>query len=130
MREPFFVNADKKLLIKALYYIVMNIVDRVPEGTPITMSANTTIWGLPSMEISIKYEGDEITEEEKQNLLKPLLDIDNLGTELNVPISHKIIEGHKGSLDIKSENGNNIFIIRLPGIERRGNMEAIEHKHA
>ena len=130
MREPFFVNADKKLLIKALYYIVMNIVDRVPEGTPITMSANTTIWGLPSMEISIKYEGDEITEEEKQNLLKPLLDIDNLGTELNVPISHKIIERHKGSLDIKSENGNNIFIIRLPGIERRGNMEAIEHKHA
>ena len=130
MKEPFFVNADKKLLIKALYYIVMNIIDRVPEGTPIMMSANTTMWGLPSMEISIKYEGDEITEEEKQNLLKPLLDIDNLGTELNVPISHKIIERHKGSLDIKSENGNNIFIIRLPGIERRGNVESIEHKHA
>ncbi len=83
------------------------------------MSAKTIIKDPPCVEISIKYEGDEFTDEEKQSLLKPLLDIDNLGTELNVPISHKIIEKHNGSLDIKSEGGSNTFIIKLPLIDRR-----------
>lgn len=119
MNEPFFISADRKFLLKALYYIIQSIIEKAPEGTVITVSAAKIIWGLPSAEIVIRYEGNELTEGEKQDLLKPLLDINNLGTELNVPTSLKIIESHKGSLEIKSGNGNNIFAVRLPGIERR-----------
>jgi PAS domain S-box-containing protein len=130
MTEPFFISADKKFLIKALHYIILSIIDRAPEGTLITVSAAKVIWGLPSAEISIRYEGNELTESEKQDLLKPLLDISNLGTELNVPTSLKIIESHKGSLEIKSGNGSNIFAIRLPGIERRSPEISVEEKRA
>ncbi len=127
--KSFFINADKKFLIKAIYYLVLSIVDRTPQGTLITMSAKTIMKGSPSVEISIKYEGDEFTDEEKQSLLKPLLDIDNLGTELSVPICNKIIERHNGSLDIKSEKGSNIFIIKLPVIDRRGTTISIRREH-
>ncbi|MEW6410541.1 MAG: histidine kinase dimerization/phospho-acceptor domain-containing protein, partial [Nitrospirota bacterium] len=127
--ESFFINADKKLLIKAIYYLILHIVDRTPQGTLITMSAKTIIKDPPCVEISIKYDGDEFTDEEKQSLLKPLLDIDNLGTELNVPISHKIIEKHNGSLDIKSDGGSNTFIIKLPLIDRRSPAISIDKGH-
>jgi len=73
----------------------------------------------PYVEILIKYDGESITGKERQNLFKPLIDINNLGTELNIPISHKIIEGHNGTIDIRSEGNINVFIIRLPVADLR-----------
>jgi len=118
--EPVFVNVDRKLIIKAIYYLVLTIAGRAQEGTLITMSARTVMQNPPYAEISVRYEGDEITEEERRNLLKPLLDIRSLGKELNLSITHKIIEAHNGRMDIKSEKGSNTFIITLPVIDRRG----------
>ncbi|MBI5408540.1 MAG: PAS domain-containing protein [Nitrospirae bacterium] len=118
--KPFYINADKKQLIKAIYYLVLSIVDKIPEGVSIKMAANILMESPPFVELLITYDGDESIEEKKQDLLKPLFDIKNLGDELNVPISYKIIEGHGGSLDIKSKEGINTFIIKLPALDRRG----------
>jgi two-component system, sporulation sensor kinase E len=118
--KSFYVNADKKQLLKAIYYLVLNIIDKTPDGTSIKMNANIFMDRPSSVEILITYDGDESVEDGKQDLLKPLLDIKNLGTELNVPISNKIIEGHGGSLDIKCKEGINTYLIRLPIIDRRG----------
>jgi len=118
--KSFYVNADKKQLLKAIYYLVLNIIDKTPDGTSIKMNANIFMDRPSSVEILITYDGDESIEDGKQDLLKPLLDIKNLGTELNVPISNKIIEGHGGSLDIKSKEGINTYLIRLPILDRRG----------
>jgi nitrogen-specific signal transduction histidine kinase len=118
--EPVFVNVDRKIFIKAIYYLILGIVGRTQEGTLITIGARTVMQNPPSVEILVRYEGSEITAEEKENLLKPLLEVGNLGKELNIPISHKIIEKHNGSFDIKREEGSNIFIITLPAIDRRG----------
>jgi len=74
----------------------------------------------PTAEILITYNSEESIEERKQELLKPFSDIKNLGSELNVPISNKIIEGHGGCLDIKSKEGINTYIIKLPILDRRG----------
>ncbi|MEW6715299.1 MAG: histidine kinase dimerization/phospho-acceptor domain-containing protein [Nitrospirota bacterium] len=114
--SSLFIEADRKFLIKAIYYIVLSIVEKATVGTLITVSAKS---GASSVEISLKYDGNEMTDEEKESLLRPLTDLDNLSVELNLPISRKIIEAHNGRLDIKSENGSNFFIIRLPLMERR-----------
>jgi nitrogen-specific signal transduction histidine kinase len=82
------------------------------------MSVSTAFHDHPSVEITIKYSGKELTDKERQSPMRPLQDIDDLGTELNVPISQKIIEGHSGTLEIKSQDENNIFIIKLPFVER------------
>lgn len=110
--KSVFINADKKLLVKAICYLVFSAVENTPGGAFITLSSEA-LESSPYVEISIKYSGKEFTDKEKEDLLKPLLDIDNLGAELNIPISHKIIEGHGGSLSIKSEKGSNSFIIKL-----------------
>lgn len=124
-----FINVDKKLLIKAIYYLVLCIIGRAEKGTFITMSGRTIMQDPPRIEISIKYTGQEIPEEEKENLLKPLLDINNLESELNMPISHKIIEGHNGSIDIKSADNSNTYIIMLPTLDRRSALNPLEEKH-
>ncbi len=117
--KVFYINADKKQIIKAIYYIVLCIIDRTPEGTFIDMNAETVLNDSPFVKITLSYRGDELTKEGEQNLLKPLLDIDHLGTELNLPISHKIIEGHDGSLDVKRSGEFNTFTIKLPVVDRR-----------
>ena len=114
-----FIYADRKIFIKAIYFLVMCITERTAEGTVINLSVRI-LRGTPSVEINIKYSGDEMTEEEKLKLLKPLFEIDSLTSELNLPISRKIIEKHKGSLDIKTGKNGNTFVVRLPSINGQG----------
>jgi len=117
--KDLFINADRKQLIKAVYYLVLHIIDRTTEGTSITLKTNVGDETNKLFEIVLIFEGDGILEDEMKRLLKPILDIDHLGTELNIPISHKIIEGHDGSLMFRNVEGMNAFVIRLPIFERR-----------
>lgn len=119
IENTVYINIDKKQMIKSIYYLVQNIVDRTPQGVLIEMSVNRA-FDTYSVEIPIAYEGEKPLQEGTKNFLKPLLDIKNLETELNFPIAHKIIEGHNGTLNIKREGNSNIFVIRLPIIDRRG----------
>ncbi|RJQ44671.1 MAG: PAS domain-containing protein [Nitrospiraceae bacterium] len=122
----FFVNADKKQIVKAMYYVIQNIVDRTSDGALITVGAKAFIRDIFAVEISISYEGEKSG---PQEIAKPLLDIDNLGTELNIPISQKIIEGHNGTLTITSDNGVQSFMIKLPVLDRRGSTISYQGGH-
>lgn len=119
VEKSFYINVDRKRFMKALYYLVLNIVDRTPDGTYITMNARTTARERPSALITITYRANKVADKDKHSMSKPILDIDNFGTELNIPISRKIIEGHKGSLDMTSDGNVNTFIIKLPVFNER-----------
>jgi nitrogen-specific signal transduction histidine kinase len=111
-----FIYADRKLFIKALYYLAICIIERTSRGTSIMLSTKVHR-GLPSVEIHLTYHGEELSREEKENLLKPMTEIQSLTSELNIPISRKIIEKHKGSIEILSDKSANTFVIRLPSID-------------
>ncbi len=112
INKTVFVNADRKMLMKAIYYLVLSAVERTPEGAFITLGAKMED-SSPFVEISVNFNGKEFTDKEKEELFRPILDMDKLGKELNIPITQKIIEGHGGSLSIKSEKGSNSFVIKL-----------------
>lgn len=126
VNKSFYVSADRKQFIKAIYYLVLEIIDRTPEGSLIHMSTDTIMHGTPSIIITLEYEGDTVSAKQDSDLSNPLLDINNLGTELNVPIGFKIIEGHNGTLEIKSRKGKNVFAIKLPIIDRRSDAVSIK----
>lgn len=117
--KSFYVNSDKRQFVKAIYYLVSGIVDKTPAGISIKMNTNICMEEPQTAEILITYDSEESLEDRKQELLKPIFDIKNLGSELNVPISNKIIEGHGGCLDIKSKEGINTYIIKLPILDKR-----------
>jgi nitrogen-specific signal transduction histidine kinase len=124
--KVIYINADKKQLVKAIQYLLLSIIDRTPDGTSINLTAGAQMQDPSFAEIILSFAGGDALENGKQNLLKPLLDINDLGVELNVPISHKIIEGHKGTLDILSSEGVNSFVIRFPVIESQNAPISIE----
>ena len=128
--KDIWVNADNKQLVKAIYYLVLSIIDRTPDGTSITLGAEAVQGDKALVEVSVKYSGGESIENLEQNLLKPLIDINHLGMELNLPLSNKIIEGHGGSLSLKSEGGINTFIITLPVIESSNTDVPIKGGHS
>ena len=117
--KPLFINVDKRQMIKAIYFIISNIIDMTPEGTSIRMGTDRTRQRGSFVEISIDYNNSGMNKKSRKVLLKPLLEIEHLGTELNIPISNKIIEGHDGTLDLISDGDIDSFIIRLPIVENR-----------
>ena len=124
--KSFYINADRKQLVKAIYFLVMSIVERTPDGSFITMSAGPIKRDAAFAEISISYSGDKSIEQGEQNLLKPFPDINNLGTGLNMPISHKIIAGHGGSIEIKREGETNKLIVNLPIVGKKSDEVSIK----
>lgn len=129
VNKVFYINADKKQLVKAIHYLVLSIIDRTPDGTSINLTTDAIVTDPSVMEITLSFAGEKVLEEGKQNLLKPLLDIKDLGVELNIPISNKIIEGHNGTLDIHSREGINSFVISFPIIESKSAPISIEEGH-
>ena len=127
--KPLFINVDKRQMIKAFYYIISNIIDITPEGTNIRIGTDQTRQRGSFIEISIDYNNAGKNTRGGKVLLKPLLEIEHLGTELNIPISHKIIEGHDGSLDLVSEGERDSFIIRLPIVENKDGKVSTEGGH-
>lgn len=127
--KSLYINVDRKYFVKAIYYLVLSIVDRTVEGTYITMTTSEVTDELPSVLITITFSGETALEQGREKLLKPFLDVDHLGSELNVPISHKIIEGHGGRLDMKSEGIINSFMISLPTINITSETASIKGRY-
>ncbi|MBI4686841.1 MAG: PAS domain-containing protein [Nitrospirae bacterium] len=124
LSNPVFIKADKRLLSKALSYLVLSIIDRTPLGAFITLETDTLKEDAAFMEIAIKYNGDDFAGNSGGSVYRSVLNIDNLGAALNIPISNKIIEAHGGSITIKSENGNNTFMVKLPLSVEKGELDS------
>lgn len=116
--HDFYADVDRKQLIKAFYYIVSGIVERTYEGATVSVSISAEGGNGPYLDVLFSYSGGEPIDKEKEKLIKPLLHIKNLGAELNIPISNKIIEGHNGILDMRSSGDINTFIIKLPLVSK------------
>lgn len=118
MKKAAFVNVDKSLFIKALYYLILACAEKSPKDDFVLLQAAEPSDRPGTVEISMKFSGKPLTEEEKELILRPLLDADAFGIELNVPISQKIVEEHDGTLSIRSSDEGNALVISLPTVER------------
>lgn len=118
MKEPLendlYVRVDRNLFIKALYYLILAAAEKSPKEDFIFLQAVEKADRSEAVEIRVRFSGSPLSEEEKEMLLKPLLDIDAFGIELNVPISQKIIEDLNGTLSIGSGSSGNALVITLP----------------
>jgi signal transduction histidine kinase len=116
--KDIYVNIDKNLFVKAVYYLILASADKSPKDDFVLLQMAEHGNKPDEIEISIKFQGEPLTDEEKEKLLSAVFDIDAFGIELNVPISQKIIEEQNGTLTISSSNKGNALIITLPAVER------------
>ncbi len=103
---------DAGLLRQAFLNLVLNAIQAMADGGVLTIES-----GLrgDAIEIMIGDTGSGISEDNRKKLFSPFFSTKKNGTGLGLAITYRIIENHRGRIDVKSEQGKGTtFIVKLP----------------
>ena len=105
-------NLDAGLLKQAFLNIILNAIQAMPAGGTLTVESglrNNTI------EVKITDTGIGIPEENRKKLFSPFFTTKKNGTGLGLAITYRIIENHRGRIDVTSEPGKGTtFTVKIP----------------
>ncbi|KWX79388.1 ATP-binding protein [Paenibacillus jilunlii] len=110
--QPATVHCEENQLKQVFINIVKNAIEAMPDGGTITLEQRI-IDG--TVVIVISDEGEGVPEEMLPKLGEPFFTNKETGTGLGLMVSQRIIQSHKGSLEIHSEYGSGAQVtIKLP----------------
>jgi two-component system sensor histidine kinase AtoS len=111
------VEGDQETLYRAFSNLTINAIQAMPEGGSLTISSkpdSSSSW----IQISFRDTGIGMDEETARNLFNPFFTTKDKGVGLGMALTHKIIEDHKGTIEVMSEKGaGTTFVLRLPVIK-------------
>ena len=114
--ESGTVFIDRSHLTRALINLVNNAIEASDKTGVVDIRAEIE---RGSMMIMIRDHGAGMDQETLENIFIPFYTKKSSGTGLGMAIAQKIIEGHKGDIHVKSEEGSGTeVIIRVPRFER------------
>lgn len=113
------IFADPGSLRQLFMNIIINSMYFTPEGGSIIINTEvvTNMQDIDMIRVSVSDTGTGIHNNIIGKIFDPFFTTKPVGegTGLGLAICHKIVEEHKGSIDVKSEEGHGAtFIIRLP----------------
>ncbi len=120
---PSRVMADETLLKQACLNIMLNALEAMPEGGDLTIatqlgpgSAASQAGDRPEwVEVVFDDTGPGIAEEHLGRIFDPFFTTKQDGTGLGLAITHRIIEGHHGTIRVMSQRGKGTtFVVSLP----------------
>ncbi len=110
--SPIRLAADRKQLQQVLWNLLLNAFQAV-DG-PGSVSVRTATEG-DHISVSIADTGKGISAKELENIFKPFFTTKHKGTGLGMTISRRIIEQHRGTIDVTSTVGKGTTVmITLP----------------
>jgi len=106
--------ADKFALERVLRNLIANAIEAIPQGGRLTVAAKT-IGPKHSpgymTEITVSDTGVGIAPERLSNLFMDYATTNRKGIGLGLAICKKIVEEHKGSIEVKSQIGQGTAVI-------------------
>jgi two-component system NtrC family sensor kinase len=112
------IQGDKDQLGQVFSNLILNAIQAMPEGGELkvqTREGKKTENILESIKIDISDTGHGIPEENLKHLFDPFFTTKYAGTGLGLTITHSIVDGHRGYIDVKSEIGKGTaFTVTLP----------------
>ena len=116
---PVYMSIDALLMERALMNLVNNSIEASRAGQTIVISAALH---KSRLMVRIADEGEGMDKETLANVFVPFYTKKKSGTGLGMPIVKKIIEEHKGEIEIDSEPGKGtevkIVLPYEPGLQR------------
>ena len=106
------VNADTQKMRQVFWNFGINAIEAMPEGGELIISTRNTD---RVVEITFKDFGAGIDGKDIERIFYPFFTTKEQGTGLGLSIAYRIIEEHKGSINVSSSPGvGTIFEIILP----------------
>ena len=111
-------GADASQLTQVFLNLFLNALQAMPEGGTLSVTiAEKTAGGSTSVDIEVADTGQGMSPQTLEYLFTPFFTNKEKGSGLGLSISHKIIEEHGGTIDVKSEEGKgSTFVVSLPAI--------------
>lgn len=99
---PAEVTGDREKLKSCLSNIAINALQAMPSGGKLTTSVHKN---NGNVEVKIADTGVGISQENLSKIFEPYFSTKQAGFGLGLAVTKKIIEEHKGSIEVKSEPG-------------------------
>ena len=105
-------NLDADLLKQAFLNLVLNSIQAMPDGGILTIMSSRRDDGI---EVKIVDTGMGISAENRKKLFSPFFTTKKDGTGLGLAITYRIVQNHRGTIDVASEPGKGAaFTISIP----------------
>jgi PAS domain S-box-containing protein len=108
------IQGDPESLYRAFSNIVINSIQAMPNGGVLKVFSETDP-ALAMIKITFRDNGIGMDEKTTKNLFNPFFTTKDKGVGLGMALTHKIIEDHRGTIEVMSERSRgSAFIVRLP----------------
>jgi two-component system, NtrC family, sensor histidine kinase HydH len=105
-------SLDAGLLKQAFLNLVLNAIQAMPKGGVLSVESRIKD---SFIEVTISDTGTGIPDENRKKLFSPFFTTKKNGTGLGLAITYRIIENHRGSIDVVSGPGKGTtFTVRIP----------------
>ncbi len=113
--EPVVITGDRVALKHALAEVMLNALQANPVDPKIgvRLRAESSGNGLQGLQIEVQDNGSGFTPEAAQKASQPFFTTRNVGLGLGLAVSRKIIENHRGRLEILTPKSGQAGIVRI-----------------
>ncbi len=111
------IHGDSERLYRSFSNLVINAIQAMPNSGSLTISSEYE----PSssmVKITFRDTGIGMDEETSKNLFNPFFTTKEKGVGLGMALTHKVIEDHRGTIEVMSEKGEGTtFVLGLPVVK-------------
>ncbi|MBI3399052.1 MAG: PAS domain S-box protein [Deltaproteobacteria bacterium] len=123
LKDNLIIEGDGRQLKQVFWNLFLNAGHAMPAGGRLEIRGQG-IYSNPEIteprnpelaEITVSDTGNGIAADDINNIFDPFFTTEDFGTGLGLAVVHRIIEGHKGKIEVKSKKGEGTsFKIILP----------------
>ncbi|MDI6763979.1 MAG: ATP-binding protein [Thermodesulfobacteriota bacterium] len=111
------VEGNSDTLYRAFSNLVINAIQAMPNGGVLRISSAMEGSKRPELNIIFRDAGIGMDAETAKNIFNPFFTTKDRGVGLGMALTHKIIEDHRGTIEVMSEKGvGTTFVLVLPVI--------------
>ena len=116
------VPLDTNQMQQVFMNLFLNALEAMPVGGILTVETNRQDSQEGWIQVKVRDTGHGIAPEHLTKIFDPFFTTKSKGSGLGLAITHKIIEGHGGTIGVESAPGKgSTFILSLPVVTDDGN---------
>jgi len=109
------IQGDRKKLQQVILNLIANARQAMSEGGSLFIRGyKDYLRGEKAVAIEVEDTGGGIPLEVLRNIFNPFFTTKDEGTGLGLSISHRIVELHRGEIEVLNKEGGALFVLRLP----------------